>query len=133
MPTDPARESEVFQNLSAVEAAEHRAFRRGQVQASLDAKLERHFDDDNRRFGEIKAEQERTTNTLGRVVEKVDDLGSEIKTAAAVTTARAKDAKDAAEKAEKTAQKQLSTRTFLLGIAGTIAAILTALGATGHL
>ncbi len=126
-------DSEIFHNLSAVEEAEHRAFRRGQAQANLESKLEHHFKDDDRRFGELKSEQERTTNTLGRVVEKVDDLGGEIKTAAAVTTARATDAKAAAEKAEKVAAKQLSTRTFLLGIAGTVAAIFTALAASGHL
>ncbi len=129
-PEDP---TEVFRNISAVEEAEHRAFKRGQAQASLDAKLERHFDEDNRRFGEIKTEQEHTTNVLGRVVEKVDDLGSEIKTAAAVTTARATDAKNAAAEAKNAAEKQLSTRTFIVGLIGTIAAILTALAASGQL
>lgn len=123
-------EAKLLPNLNAVEEAEHRAFKRGQQAAELKGQLETHFKDDDRRFGEIKTEQSQTTQTLKTVVVKVDNLGQKVDTAAAITAARAEDARKAADNA-------ISGRQFFLGLAGlavtVVAAILTALAASGHL
>lgn len=117
---------EVFRNLSAVEEAEHRAYRRGKETAELTARLDGHFKDDDQRFGEIKQTQNQTTETLRTVVVKVDDLGRKVDTAAAVTSARAEDAKTAAE-------KQLSAKQFFVGLAGLAVMVAGILAASGHL
>ena len=128
-----AKPDEVFRNLSAVEEAEQRAYRRGRETADLNNKLETHFKDDDRRFDEIKADQGQTTETLKTVVVKVDALGNKVDTAAAVTTARAEDAKLRAEEAKDVAEKQVSSKQFFIGLASLAVGILAALAASGHL
>lgn len=118
--------TEVFRNISAVEEAEHRAYRRGRDQAELTSKLETHFRDDDRRFEEIKTSQDATTDAVKTVGTNVATLGQKVDTAAAVTAARAQDAKLAAE-------SQVSTRTFLIGLLGAVGTVVAALAATGHI
>ena len=122
----PDKEAKLLPGLSAVEEAEHRAYRRGQQAAELKSSLEGHFKEDDRRFGELKGSQEQTTRILQTVVVKVDDLGKKVDTAAAVTAARAEDAKKAADDA-------ISTRAFIITMVSFGVTILGALAASGHL
>lgn len=126
----PDEEAKLLPGLSAVEEAEHRAYRRGQEAAELKGELQHHFSEDDRRFGELKTEQQQTTATLKTVGEKVETLTDNVKTTGAIAAARAEDAKKAADNA-------ISSRQFFLGLAGLaitiVAAILTALAASGHL
>lgn len=124
---------EIFQSISAIEAAEHRAYKRGQDAAALEGRLEQHYVEDDRRFNEIKTDLHSTTETLKTVASKVDSLGEQVQTAGAVAAARAQDAANRAKDAKEATEEQVSTRTFVIGLLGLGAAILTALGASGHL
>ena len=132
--------AKLLPGLSAVEEAEHRAYRRGQEAAELKGELQHHFSEDDRRFGELKGEQQQTTQTLQTVVVKVDDLGKKVDTASAVTVAKAEDAKKRAEEAKEVAASQISARQFFVGLASVFvgilavaAAVLGALAASGNL
>lgn len=106
--------SEALRNIGALESAEDRAFRRGQAAAVLKGTVEAH----EKRLNAING-------SIDRLAHAVGDLKGAFERSLAVTQARAEDAKTAAE-------KQVSTRTFILGLIGAVVAIGTLLAATGH-
>jgi HKD family nuclease len=106
--------SDALRNVSALETVEDRAFQRGQASAQMKGQLESH----ERRLNAINGSIDRSTQAL-------DALKAAFEQNIAIAQARAEDAKTAAE-------KQVSTRTFLLGLVGAVAAIGTLLAATGH-
>jgi predicted nucleic acid-binding Zn-ribbon protein len=94
-----------LRNLSALEEAEERAFRRGQESAALKAKVESH----EKRLNALNGSIDRSTAALRQLEKTVDKIGEQVRGSAAVTATRAEDAKAAAEKG-------LSTRTFVFSL-----------------
>lgn len=105
------------QERTAIELAEQR----GREAARLEGRL----DDHDKHFKVVNGSIERTARGLERLEGVVAELAASFKENAAVTTARAADAKEAAE-------RQVSTRTFVLGLLGAVAAIGALLAGTGH-
>jgi hypothetical protein len=98
-----------LRNLSALEEAEERAFRRGEQSARLKGDVASH----ERRLNAMNGSIDRLTTAVG-------DLGKEFHESLAVAAARADEAKKAAEKAEA---KGLSTRTFVVSLVVACAAV----------
>lgn len=97
------------------------AEKRGGEMAKIDARLaehDRHLEAINGSIGE-------TARGLQQVRSEVNDLRSEFRQSIAIAADRASMAKEAAE-------AQVSTRTFVLGLVGAVAAIGGLLSATGH-
>lgn len=113
--------SEALRNVGALEDAEDRAFQRGQAAAKMKGQLESH----EKRLNAINGSIERSTRAQERTNERLDALKNAFEQSIAIASARAEDAKT-------TAEKQVSTRTFVLGLLGAVAAIGTLLAATGH-
>jgi HKD family nuclease len=112
---------EALRSVSALEAVEDRAFQRGQESAQMKGQLASH----ERRLDAINGSIDRSAKAQERMGERLDALKAAFEQNIAIAQARAEDAKQAAE-------RQVSTRTFLLGLAGAVAAIGTLLAATGH-
>jgi chromosome segregation ATPase len=117
----PDKSSEVMRNLSAVEAAEERAYQRGQATAKLKAQVESH----ERRLSAVNGSIERNANEMHNLAGTVSKLGEDFRQSVAITADRAQAAREAAE-------RQVSTRTFILGLIGAVVAIGGLLAATGH-
>lgn len=101
-------------NLTALEEAEERAFRRGQESALQKAKVEQHEVRLNAINGHIARgaqAQERTATAVLALTAKVDQT-------AAIAVARAQDA-------ERAAKETLSTRTFVFALTGTAVGVCT--------
>jgi hypothetical protein len=105
------------QERAAISLAEQR----GREAAQLEGRLDEH----DKHFAVVNGSIERTAKGLERLEGVVADLAGAFKENAAVTAARAADAKEAAE-------RQVSTRTFVLGLLGAVAAIGALLAGTGH-
>jgi hypothetical protein len=91
------------------------------------ARLEGRLDDHDKHFTIVNGSIERAARGLERLGRTVDEMAGVIKTQAAVAAARAVDADTAAK-------KQVSTRTFVFGLVGAVAAIgLLLVGAGVHL
>lgn len=119
MPIDDERE--VLRGLTAVEEAEQRAFQRGQATAKMKGQLDSH----EQRLNAINGSIERGAKAQEETNERLKALKAAFETSIAIATARAEDAKTAAE-------KQVSTRGYVLGLIGAVLAIGTLLAATGH-
>ena len=113
-PEDERDDSEALRNLQALESAEDRAFRRGQASARLKSAVDSH----EQRLNAING-------SIDRLSREVSEMKAAFERSVAITAARAQDAKTAAE-------KQVSTRTFVLGLIGAVIAIGSLLAATGH-
>lgn len=125
MPGDLPDHTEALRNVGALEAAEQRAFERGQQSAKLKAQVDSH----ERRLNAINGSISRHADEARNLAETVTKLGEDFRTSVAVATARAVEAKEAAKEA---AERQVSTRTFVFGLLGAVAAISSVLAATGH-
>lgn len=119
--TDSPGPSDAFQGLNAIEAAEQRAFERGQNSARLKAEVEAH----ERRLNMINGSIARHAQATENLAATVNNLSADFRQSIAVAQARAKDAAEAAE-------RQVSTRTFLVGLIGAVAAVGLLLVAFGH-
>jgi len=97
------------------------AFQRGRETAMIEARLNGH----DARLDAINGSIDRTGNELRSVGEKLSRLDDAFRQSVAVAAARADDAK-------KDAEKQVSTRTFILGLIGAVAAIGLLLVSAGH-
>lgn len=121
VPMNDSDRSEALRNISALETAEDRAFQRGQAAAKMKGQLESH----EKRLNAINGSIERSASAQERTSERLESLRAAFEQNIAIAQARAEDAKQAAE-------RQVSTRTFLLGLVGAVVAIGTLLAATGH-
>ena len=112
-PRDP---TEVLRNVTALEAAEQRAFERGQSSAKFEARVAVLEGWRTTVNGSIDRHAKATRD----LTEEVSQLKGAFERSIAIAAARAQDAKEAAE---KSAAQQVSTRTFVFWLIGAVIAL----------
>jgi septal ring factor EnvC (AmiA/AmiB activator) len=100
---------EALKNIGALEAAEERAFQRGQSSAKLRSQVESH----ERRLDAINGSIDRHARAQEQTNDRLDELSANVRESTAVAKARAD---VAAELAKRAASNTVDKRTFLISL-----------------
>lgn len=124
---EPPDHSAPLRNIAALEAAEDRAYQRGQQSAKLTAQVDSH----EQRLNAINGSIARHAEAVENVTDGLGDLRASVERSTAVAKARAETAEKLAKQAAKSA---VDKRTFIItavACSGTIASAVIAAIALG--